>query len=39
MDECTIQPNQNFSALRRALGGVIAEVTEIGRSQIPLAAE
>lgn len=39
MDERTIRPNANFSALRRILAGVIAEIAEIGQQQLPLAAE
>ena len=39
MDERTIQPNENFAALRQALRSVIQEVTGIGEDRLPLAAE
>lgn len=39
MDEQTIRPNANFSAFRKAMAGVVAEVVRIGQQKIPLAAE
>ncbi len=39
MDEKNIRPNDNFSELRALLTGVIAEVTEMGRGKVQLAAE
>ena len=39
MDERRIEPNANFDALRRILTDVIAEVSQIGSDQAPLAAE
>ncbi len=39
MDERTIRPNTNFQTFRRLLRGVVGEITEIGRSTRPLAAE
>jgi N-formylglutamate amidohydrolase len=41
MNEVEIRPNANFDAMRRLIGGLIAEIAEIGRpiDEIPLAAE
>lgn len=39
MDEATVTPNENFAVLREILRGVIAEVSQIGEEQLPLAAE
>lgn len=39
MDERTIRPNANFKAFRTLLTSVVAEITNIGRSSVPLAAE
>ncbi len=39
MNELTIRPNQNFAALRALLDQVIAEISDIGRPDLPLAAE
>ncbi|GKY86805.1 N-formylglutamate amidohydrolase [Sinisalibacter aestuarii] len=41
MNEAEIRPNGNFDNLRRLLGGIIAEIAEIGRpaDEMPLAAE
>jgi len=39
MDEATITPNENFAVLQAILRGVIAEISQIGEEQLPLAAE
>ncbi|MFK7875758.1 MAG: N-formylglutamate amidohydrolase [Paracoccaceae bacterium] len=39
MDERAIRPNSQFEDVRLRLRRVIAEVTEIGKSRMPLAAE
>ncbi|MEM0950174.1 MAG: N-formylglutamate amidohydrolase [Pseudomonadota bacterium] len=39
MDERTIRPNANFKAFRTLLTSVVAEITNIGRASVPLAAE
>jgi N-formylglutamate amidohydrolase len=39
MDEATITPLPGFEAFCAVMAGVIAEVAEIGREQMPLAAE
>ncbi len=39
MDETTITPNQDFPAFSRLLMGVAAEIVDIGRPAMPLAAE
>lgn len=40
MNERLIRPNGNFAAFKRLLDGVIAQIAEIGRSEVlPLAAE
>lgn len=39
MDEQQIMPNQNFTAFRRLITDVMAEIVEIGRSDVALAAE
>jgi N-formylglutamate amidohydrolase len=40
MDEKTLEPNSDFLAFRKLLGGVIAEITDIGRQKAQkLAAE
>lgn len=39
MDEEKIRPNANFRALRSVLDQVIAEISDIGRPELPLAAE
>jgi len=39
MDEARITPSPDFDAFRTLLTGVIAEITDIGRLSVPLAAE
>ena len=39
MDEVNITPSAEFRAFQAVLTGVIAEITEIGRLSVPLAAE
>jgi N-formylglutamate deformylase len=39
MDETTITPGPDFEAFRRRLMGIAAEIVDIGRPAIPLAAE
>ena len=39
MNEAMIRPNGNFTAFARLMGDVTAKITEIGRRDIPLAAE
>ena len=39
MDEALIRPNRNFAELKQLLTGVMAEIVEIGRRDLPLAAE
>ena len=39
MNEMRIRPNGNFDNFRRLLMRVIAELTDIGRSRMPMAAE
>ena len=39
LDEKRVRPNSNFDAFRAQLRQVIAEITEIGYVQMPLAAE
>lgn len=39
MNEHTVSPNAGFTALREKLAGVVAEIAQIGRKEIPLAAE
>ena len=39
MDEREIRPNANFRAFRQLLTGVVAEIVEMGRPKMPLAAE
>lgn len=39
MNEQLIRPNNNFSAFRATLRDVIAEIADIGRARMPLAAE
>ncbi len=39
MNEQDIRPNGNFSGFKRVLAGVLAEIADIGRSEMPLAAE
>ena len=39
MDEATIRPNAEFTAVRAALRGVVSEVARIGQGRMPLAAE
>lgn len=39
MDERTVRPNDDFESFRALLSGVIAEIAEIGRPAMPLAAE
>lgn len=39
MDEARIEPLPDFAAFRALLGRVIAEIAEIGRPALPLAAE
>ena len=39
MDEARIRPLPEFAAFREVMTGVIAEITEIGRRRLPLAAE
>ena len=39
MDEPKIEPSADFDAFRALITGVIAEITEIGRASLPLAAE
>ncbi len=39
MNERLIRPNGNFQAFKLLLRGVISEITEIGRREVPLAAE
>lgn len=39
MNEATIRPNAGFKSLRDCLAGVIGEICDIGRNDLPLAAE
>jgi N-formylglutamate amidohydrolase len=39
MDEARIEPNANFTAFKHILTGIIAELSNIGRSSIRVAAE
>lgn len=39
MDEATITPHAGFEDFRALMAGVIAEITGIGRTSLPLAAE
>ncbi len=39
MNEQAVRPNNNFQAFRALIDRVVAEVSEIGRTDIPLAAE
>ncbi len=39
MNELLVRPNGNFHAFKRLMSGVVAEIAEIGRDQLPLAAE
>lgn len=39
MNEKTVRPNANFKAFRMLLASVMAEITDIGRTGLPLAAE
>ncbi|NEX47995.1 N-formylglutamate amidohydrolase [Pseudotabrizicola algicola] len=39
MDEARILPSADFDAFRALMAGVMAEITDIGRRQVPLAAE
>lgn len=39
MDEVRIVPSADFEAFRALLAGVVAEITEVGRRALPLAAE
>ena len=39
MNEQQVRPNNNFAAFKALIDRVVADVTEIGRADIPLAAE
>lgn len=39
MNETRIEPRPDFAAFRNMMAAVVAEIAEIGRSQMPLAAE
>lgn len=39
MDESLIRPNADFSAVKRLLDGVVADIAAIGSAELPLAAE
>jgi N-formylglutamate amidohydrolase len=39
MDEVRIEPLAGFADFRHRLGGVVAEIADIGRQALPLAAE
>lgn len=39
MNEHEIRPNGNFAAFKRLMEGVITDLTDIGRGEMPLAAE
>ncbi|MFN3722722.1 MAG: N-formylglutamate amidohydrolase [Paracoccaceae bacterium] len=39
MDEARIIPSADFDAFRMLIAGVVADITRIGRCQLPLAAE
>lgn len=39
MDETTVQPNADFDAFCALMEGVVAELAEIGRRDLPVAAE
>lgn len=39
MDEATITPHQGFDDFRSLMAGVIAEITDIGRASVQMAAE
>jgi len=39
MDEVRIEPLPGFAAFRELMTGVVAEIADIGRRQVPLAAE
>ena len=39
MDEATVRPNRNFAAVKRLITGVVADIVDVGRRDVPLAAE
>jgi N-formylglutamate amidohydrolase len=39
MDERLIRPSANFESVRKRLRGVVAEISAMGQSRVPLAAE
>ena len=39
MEEQSLRKSADFAAFRALLDGVIADITEIGRLSVPLAAE
>lgn len=39
MDETTISPNENFSAFQMLMSGIVQGLVEIGRRELPMAAE
>lgn len=39
LDERRMQPNENFTAFRDLMSGIVSEISDIGLRQMPLAAE
>ena len=39
MDEAAVRPHSGFAAFKQVIDGVVAEIAEIGRAKLPLAAE
>ncbi len=39
MNEQEIRPNGNFAGFKRLLAGILAEIADLGRGEVPLAAE
>jgi len=39
MDEVRVMPNAGFAAFKELIDGVVAEIAEIGHSELSLAAE
>ena len=39
MNERDIRPNGNFNGFKRLLTGILSEIVDVGRSEMPLAAE
>ena len=39
MNEQQVRPNNNFTAFKALIDRVVADITEIGRADMPMAAE